>query len=47
MKTDRGWKISKLKQRQRIDALVAAVMATYGAVLQQSEEAFVPGFFRV
>lgn len=47
VKTDRGWKISKLKQRQRIDALVAAVMATYGAVLQQSEVTIMPGFFRV
>jgi phage terminase large subunit-like protein len=44
--TDRGWKVSKMKQRQRIDALVAAVMGTYGAVLQ-SEEAVVPGFFNV
>ena len=46
VKTDRGWKVSKMKQRQRIDALVAAVMGTYGAVLQ-SEEAIVPGFFNV
>jgi phage terminase large subunit-like protein len=44
--TDRGWKVSKMKQRQRIDALVAGVMATYGAVLQ-SGEVTVPGFFRV
>ena len=44
--TDRGWKISKMRQRQRIDALVASVMATYGAVIQ-SEEAIVPGFFSV
>jgi phage terminase large subunit-like protein len=44
--TDRGWKISKMRQRQRIDALVAGVMATYGAVIQ-SEGAIVPGFFSV
>ena len=41
---DRGWHISKLRQRQRIDALVAATMAVYGAVLQ-SEAAANPGFF--
>lgn len=45
-KTDRGWRVSKMKQRQRIDALVAAVMGTYGAVLQTGEVT-VPGFFRV
>lgn len=28
--TERGWKIRKLKQSQRIDACVAAVMALYG-----------------
>ena len=44
--TDRGWKISKMRQRQRIDALVATVMATYGAVIQ-SEGAIMPGFFSV
>jgi phage terminase large subunit-like protein len=44
--TDRGWKISKMRQRQRIDALVAGVMATYGAVIQ-SEGAIMPGFFSV
>jgi phage terminase large subunit-like protein len=44
--TDRGWKISKMRQRQRIDALVASVMATYGAVIQ-SEGAIMPGFFSV
>lgn len=44
--TDRGWKISKMRQRQRIDALVASVMAAYGAVIQ-SEETIVPGFFSV
>jgi len=42
--TDRGWKISKIRQRQRIDALVAAAMASYGAMLQ-SEETIMPGFF--
>ena len=42
--TDRGWKISKIRQRQRIDALVAATMAVYGAILQ-SEAAANPGFF--
>jgi phage terminase large subunit-like protein len=31
-KTDRGWKISKIRQNQRIDALVAAVMAHSRAV---------------
>ena len=44
MQTDRGWKVSKMRQTQRIDALVAAVMATYGSVLQ-AEEQVVPGFF--
>jgi len=44
--TDRGWKISKMRQRQRIDALVAGVMAVYGSVVQ-SETAIAPGFFRV
>ena len=29
--TDRGWKVRKLRQSQRIDACVAAVMAVYGA----------------
>jgi len=42
--SDRGWKISKIRQRQRIDALVAAVMANYGAILQ-SEEQHAPSFF--
>jgi len=46
VKTDRGWKVSKMRQRQRIDALVAGVMATYGAVVQ-AEETIVPGFFSV
>jgi phage terminase large subunit-like protein len=46
IKTDRGWKVSKLKQRSRIDALVAGVMATYGAVLQ-TQTAATPGFYRV
>ena len=45
-KTDRGWKVSKMRQTQRIDALVAAVMAVYGAVVQ-AEEPVVPGFFVV
>ncbi|MFZ9275067.1 MAG: terminase large subunit domain-containing protein, partial [Ilumatobacteraceae bacterium] len=44
--TDRGWKVSKIRQRQRIDALVAAVMASYGCVVQ-SEQVVVPGFFSV
>jgi len=44
--TDRGWKVSKMRQRQRIDALVAGVMAVYGAVVQ-SETQIAPGFFRV
>jgi phage terminase large subunit-like protein len=43
---DRGWRVSKIRQRQRIDALVASVMAVYGCVLQ-SDEAIVPGFFSV
>lgn len=43
-KTDRGWKVSKIRQTQRIDALVAAVMASYGAVLQ-AEDPVVPGFY--
>lgn len=46
IKTDRGWKVSKIKQRSRIDALVAGVMATYGAVLQ-TDSSQVPGFYRV
>jgi phage terminase large subunit-like protein len=44
--TDRGWKLSKMRQRSRIDALVAGVMGTYGAVLQ-SESTPMPGFFSV
>jgi phage terminase large subunit-like protein len=44
--TDRGWKVSKMRQRQRIDALVAGVMAVYGAVVQ-SETQIAPGFFSV
>ena len=43
--TDRGWKISKIRQRQRIDALVAAVMANYGAILQTEGEQSAPGFY--
>jgi phage terminase large subunit-like protein len=43
--TDRGWKISKIRQRQRIDALVAAVMANYGAILQTEGEVNAPGFY--
>ena len=46
IKSDRGWRVSKMRQRQRIDALVAAVMANYGAVVQ-AEETIVPGFFSV
>lgn len=42
--TDRGWRVSKMRQTQKIDALVAAVMAVYGAGLQ-AEEALVPGFY--
>jgi phage terminase large subunit-like protein len=42
--TDRGWRVSKMRQRQRIDALVASVMAVYGAAVQ-SESAVMPGFF--
>jgi phage terminase large subunit-like protein len=33
-----------MRQRQRIDALVASVMAVYGAAVQ-SESAVMPGFF--
>lgn len=44
--SDRGWRVSKMRQTQRIDALVAAVMATYGAAVQ-SEAQVVPGFFVV
>lgn len=42
--TDRGWKVSKMRQSQKIDALVASVMAVYGAGLQ-AEEVVVPGFY--
>jgi phage terminase large subunit-like protein len=41
---DRGWKLSKIRQRQRIDALVASVMAVYGCVLQ-SDSHPAPQFF--
>lgn len=44
--SDRGWRVSKMRQTQRIDALVAAVMAVYGAAVQ-SETQVVPGFFVV
>ena len=44
--SDRGWRVSKMSQTQRIDALVAAVMAVYGAAVQ-SETQVVPGFFVV
>lgn len=44
--TDRGFKVSKMRQRQRIDALVASVMAAYGCVLQ-SDESPIPQFFVV
>lgn len=30
-RTERGWKVRKMRQSQRIDACVAAVMAVYGA----------------
>lgn len=45
VQTDRGWRVSKTRQRQRIDALVAAVMATYGAAIMTEGEQAVPGFF--
>ena len=35
-RTDRGWKIRKLRQTQRIDACVAAVMAHYGTQTTQT-----------
>ena len=35
-KTDRGWKIRKIRQSQRIDGCVAAVMAVYRAEQQMS-----------
>lgn len=31
VQTERGWRVSKLRSNRRIDACVAAVMATYGA----------------
>ena len=42
--TDRGWRVSKVRQSQKIDALVASVMAIYGTTLQ-TEETVVPGFY--
>ena len=42
--TDRGWRVSKVRQTQKIDALVACVMAVYGSTLQ-AEEVVVPGFY--
>jgi len=42
--TDRGWRVSKVRQSQKIDALVASVMAIYGTTLQ-TEETLVPGFY--
>lgn len=39
-KTDRGWKVRKLRQSQRIDACVAAVMACWGAETLTSSEPF-------
>ena len=33
-KTDRGWKIRKIRQSQRIDATVAAVIASWRAEQQ-------------
>jgi phage terminase large subunit-like protein len=44
--TDRGWKVSKIRQRQRIDALVAGAMAVYGGIVQ-SDTMIAPGFFSV
>jgi phage terminase large subunit-like protein len=40
-KSDRGWKISKIRQNQRIDAHVAAVMAHARAEQALGDEAFV------
>lgn len=37
-RTDRGWKVRKMRQSQRIDACVAAVMAVYGADTLQIDE---------
>jgi phage terminase large subunit-like protein len=45
-KTDRGWKVRKLRQSQRIDACVASVMACWGAETLVSDEALL-GFFLV
>lgn len=36
-KTDRGWKVRKLRQSQRIDALVAGVLAHYRCRANQAE----------
>lgn len=44
--TDRGWKVGKLKQSQRIDALIAAVLALYGAdTLETVEEPLIDWAF--
>jgi hypothetical protein len=36
MMTDRGWKVSKLKQTNPIDALSAVVLATYFAAQNEA-----------
>lgn len=38
--TDRGWKVRKLRQSQRIDACVASVMALWGAESMSAPEQF-------
>jgi phage terminase large subunit-like protein len=45
-KTDRGWKVRKLRQSQRIDACVASVMACWGAETLELGEPLI-GFFAV
>jgi len=44
-RTERGWKVGKLKQSQRIDALVAAVLANYGIETMQAEPVYVSAGF--
>jgi phage terminase large subunit-like protein len=39
-KTDRGWKVSKIRQNQRIDATVAGVMALYSAIRNTRESKY-------
>jgi phage terminase large subunit-like protein len=41
IKTERGWKVSKLKSTNKIDALVAAVMAVYRAIQGEGAVDFV------